>query len=92
MNSYNEVMNRRELLGAAIVGIPLWAQNRPYDLVIYGATVAGIVAAITVSRAGKSALSIQTSKHFGGMTTGGLSLTDKGDESTIGGFANEFYK
>jgi hypothetical protein len=61
-------------------------------MVSYGATVAGIAAAITMARAGKNSLLIQTSGHFGGMTTGGLSNTDKGDESTIGGFAAEFYR
>jgi hypothetical protein len=41
---------------------------------------------------GRSALLIQTGGHFGGMTTGGLSNTDRGDESTIGGFALSFYR
>jgi hypothetical protein len=62
-----------------------------YDLVVYGATVAGVAATIAGARAGKKILLIQTGSHFGGMTTGGLCHTDKGDESTIGGIAFEFY-
>lgn len=58
-----------------------------YDLVVYGATVAGVAAAIAGARAGKRILLIQTGSHFGGMTTGGLCHVDKGDESTIGGIA-----
>jgi len=63
-----------------------------YDLVIYGATVAGIMAAVQGARMGKSVVLIQTGNHFGGLTTGGLSNTDKGDESTIGGLARKFYE
>jgi hypothetical protein len=65
---------------------------RAFDIVIYGATVAGIAAAIQAARMDRSALLIQTGRHFGGMTTGGLSNTDKGDESTIGGLALAFYR
>jgi hypothetical protein len=67
-------------------------EARSFDVVIYGATVAGIAAALQTVTMGKSALLIQTSRHFGGMTTGGLSNTDKGDESTIGGLALSFYQ
>ncbi len=65
---------------------------RSFDIVVYGATVAGIAAAVQTARMGRSALLIQTNRHFGGMTTGGLSNTDKGDESTIGGLALSFYQ
>jgi hypothetical protein len=65
---------------------------RSFDVLVYGATVAGIAAAIQTARMGRSALLIQTGRHFGGMTTGGLSNTDKGDESTIGGLALSFYR
>jgi hypothetical protein len=66
--------------------------SRRFDVVVYGATVSGIAAAIETARMGRSALLIQTGRHFGGMTTGGLSNTDKGDETTIGGLARSFYR
>ncbi len=83
-------MNRREFL--ALPTVAFAATTQTFDVVIYGATVAGIMAAIATARLGRSALLIQTSPHFGGMTTGGLSNTDKGDESTIGGLALRFYQ
>jgi hypothetical protein len=86
-------VRRRKFLAVAAAGAAQGAQpERSWDLVIYGATVAGIMAAVQATRMGKSALLIQTGTHFGGLTTGGLSNTDKGDESTIGGLARDFYK
>jgi hypothetical protein len=61
------------------------------DVVIYGATVAGLAAAIQVRRMGMTAVVVEPSPHVGGMTTGGLSATDVGSSSAIGGFASEFY-
>ncbi len=63
-----------------------------YDLVIYGATPAGITAAIQAERMGKSTILINPNGHIGGCTTGGLTWTDYGLEWTIGGIADEFYR
>lgn len=62
-----------------------------YDLIIYGSTPAGISAAIQSKRMGKTVLLISQTNHIGGTTTGGLTWTDYGEESTIGGLADEFY-
>jgi hypothetical protein len=70
--------------------------NRPpdfnYDVVIYGATSAGIIAAEQATNMGKSVILISTSKRVGGMTTNGLGNTDVGKASAIGGLALDFYK
>ena len=68
------------------------AKTQSYDVVIYGATSAGIVAAIQVSRMGKSVVIIEPYSTFGGLTTGGLGYTDIGNKHVIGGIALEFYK
>src|SRR5680860_793805 len=67
-------------------------QTRSYDIVIYGGTSAGIVAAIQSSRMGKSVVLIEPSQHIGGLTTGGLGATDIGNKSAIGGISREFYQ
>ena len=85
-------MKRRDFLTIAASAAYGAVPDRSWDLVIYGATVAGIMAAIQASRMGRTALLIQMGRHFGGLTTGGLSNTDKGDESTIGGLAKTFYQ
>ena len=61
------------------------------DIVIYGGTSSGIVAAIQANRMGKSVALIEPSKHLGGLTTGGLGATDIGNKQVIGGLARDFY-
>lgn len=59
------------------------------DVCVYGATPAGITAAIQAQRMGKSAVLVEFGCHVGGMTASGLSATDGG--KTAGGIATEFY-
>ncbi len=63
-----------------------------YDLVVYGATAGGIIAAISAARAGASVIVLEPSEHIGGMVTGGLGKTDLGTAASIGGMAAEFYR
>lgn len=61
------------------------------DVVVYGATSAGISAVIQLSRMGKSVILIEPKNRLGGLTTGGLGATDIGNKDAIGGIAREFY-
>lgn len=65
---------------------------RQYDIVIYGGTSAGVVAAIQASRMGKSVVLIEPTNRVGGLTTGGLGATDIGNKQAIGGISREFYQ
>ena len=69
-----------------------FAQPRQAVVVIYGATSAGIAAAVQVSRMGKTVLIVDPGTHLGGLTTGGLGWTDIGNKQVIGGIAREFYR
>ena len=71
---------------------PIVVNNQTADVVIYGATSAGVAAAIQVSRMGHSVLLIESGQHIGGLTSGGLGFTDSGDKRVIGGIAREFYQ
>ena len=62
------------------------------DVVVYGGTSAGIVAAIQVARMGKSVVMIEPALHPGGLTTSGLGMTDSGDKRMVGGISREFYQ
>ncbi|MDF3130961.1 FAD-dependent oxidoreductase [Kiritimatiellaeota bacterium B1221] len=62
-----------------------------FDIVIYGGTSAGVMAAIQAARMGKSVALIEPGKHLGGMTTGGLGWVDVGNPQTIGGLAREYF-
>ncbi len=65
--------------------------NTTYDLVVYGGTSAGVIAAVQAKRMGKSAVIVCPDKHLGGLTSGGLGWTDTGNKAVIGGLAREFY-
>lgn len=62
-----------------------------YDVAIYGGTSAAITAAVQASRMGKKVVVISPDRHLGGLSSGGLGMTDTGNKSVIGGLAREFY-
>ena len=63
-----------------------------FDICIYGATSAGIVAAVQARRDGRSVALIDCDHWIGGLTTSGLGATDVGRDAAIGGLAREFYR
>lgn len=83
-------------LGFPLSAFPDDAPERPrertYDVVIYGGTSAGVIAAIQVARMHRSVVVIEPGRHIGGLTTGGLGWTDSGRKSAIGGLARLFYR
>lgn len=68
------------------------AQNQSYDICIYGGTSAGVIAAYTAKKTGKTVLLIEPGRHLGGMSSGGLGYTDIGNKYAITGLANDFYR
>jgi len=68
------------------------AQTITYDVVVYGGTSAGIIAAVQAKRMGKSVVVVAPEKHLGGLSAAGLGFTDTGDKSVIGGLSREFYQ
>lgn len=67
------------------------AEDKNYDIVIYGGSGGGVAAAIEAARQGKSAVLIDPNHRIGGMTTSGLGATDIGNKSSVSGLAREFY-
>ena len=62
------------------------------DICIYGATSAGVVAAYTASKAGKSVLLVDPGARLGGLSSGGLGMTDIGNKFVVRGVALDFYR
>jgi hypothetical protein len=62
-----------------------------YDLVVYGGTSAGVIAAVQAKRLGKTAVIVGPDVHLGGLSSGGLGWTDSGRKEAIGGLSREFY-
>ena len=69
------------------------AQDERYeaDLIVYGGTSSGVIAAVQAKKMGKSAIIVGPDKHLGGLTSGGLGFTDTGNKAVIGGLARDFY-
>lgn len=55
------------------------------DVVVYGATSAGVCAAVAAADAGARVALLEPGRHVGGMTSGGLGYTDVGDVRVLGG-------
>jgi hypothetical protein len=62
-----------------------------YDLVVYGGTSAGVIAAVQAKKMGKSVIIVGPDIHLGGLSSGGLGYTDTGNKAVIGGLARNFY-
>lgn len=62
-----------------------------FDVVIYGGTSAGVIAAVQAKKMGKSVVIVSPDKHLGGLSSGGLGFTDTGNKAVIGGLSREFY-
>ncbi len=60
------------------------------EVAVYGATAAGVCAAVAASRAGARTILIEPGRHVGGMVSGGLGYTDIGDARVVGGAAARF--
>src|ERR1700733_297558 len=75
------------LMSAVLAGsYPLIAASKvlTFDLVVYGSTPSGIMAAVAAARSGLKVALVDKAQHVGGMVTSGLSYTDRGKTETIG--------
>src|SRR5580692_11429501 len=67
-------------------------KERKYDVVVYGGTSAGVIAAYTTKQMGKSVLLIEPGTRVGGLSSGGLGYTDIGNKYAIKGLSLDFYR
>lgn len=70
-------------------------QEKEFDIVIYGASSSGIIAAVAAAMHGRSVIIVEPSNHLGGLTAGGLGQTDigvEGEGGAIGGMSFDFYR
>src|SRR3546814_17924432 len=63
-----------------------------YDVVVYGATSGGVIAAYTANMYGLTVFLVEPGRHLGGLSSGGLGATDTGgQEEVIAGMARDVY-
>jgi len=80
------------LCSSSFSAVEVATKSPPYDIVVYGGTSGGIIAAVQAAKMKKSVVLIEPSKHLGGLTSGGLGATDIGNKSAIGGLSRVFYR
>jgi hypothetical protein len=76
---------------AVLALLPQAARAADADVVVYGGTSAGVIAAVQAKKMGKSVILVCPDKHLGGLSSGGLGFTDTGNKAVIGGLSREFY-
>lgn len=66
--------------------------DHSYDVVVYGGTAGGAMAAIAAANEGARVALLEPRRHIGGMVSGGLGRTDFDNQiDVIGGMAHEFF-
>jgi len=75
---------------AGVAGVAK-ADDTIHDVVVYGGTSSAVTAAVQAARMGKSVIVVSPDRHLGGLSSGGLGMTDTGNKAVIGGLAREFY-
>lgn len=71
----------------ALLAVPTAISAERYDLVVFSATPAGIMASVHAARKGHTVALVEPTGRIGGLTTSGLSYTDfRTQEAVTGGF------
>ena len=67
--------------------------REPYDVIVYGGTPGGVIAAVAASRNFARVLLIEQTKHVGGLSTSGVNTAESEHmiNKAITGLAREFY-
>lgn len=74
--------------GAGVEGL----HRKTFDVVVYGATPSGVMAATAAAQMGMRVALVEPGNHVGGMVSGGLSHTDiDRQENLVGGLTQKFF-
>ena len=82
-----KILNLVVVLAVLPQPMPQAPAQPEFDVVIYGATSAGVIAAVQARRLGKTVVIVGPDFHLGGLSSGGLGFTDTGNKAVIGGNA-----
>ena len=83
-------LTRRSLIG--LLSASVLSAAEIHDVVVYGGTSAGVMAAVQAKRMKKSVVIVCPDVHLGGLSSSGLGWTDSGKKEVIGGLSREFYQ
>ena len=73
-------------------GIAFTAEPRSFDVVVYGGTAGGVMAAVAAAQHGLRVALLEPGRHVGGMVSGGLSSSDvESQQQLVGGLTHQFF-
>ena len=73
-------------------GIAFTAEPRSFDVVVYGGTAGGVMAAVAAAQYGLRVALLEPGRHVGGMVSGGLSSSDvESQQQLVGGLTHQFF-
>jgi hypothetical protein len=81
----------KHLFLSLALSLPLFSAGKQHDIVVYGGTSGGIIAAIQAAKSERSVVLVSPTPYLGGLTTSGLGWTDLGSDSILGGLSRDFY-
>ena len=81
----------KKFLLTVVLALPLCGAEKPHDIVIYGGTSGGIIAAVQAAKSQRSVVLVSPTAYLGGLTTSGLGWTDLGSDAILGGLSRNFY-
>lgn len=89
-------ITRRLLVLLALAVLPAVVRGQQattmrVDVLVYGGSSAGVMAAYTARMAGRSVLLVEPGRHLGGLASGGLGYTDIGNKYAVTGLGLDFY-
>lgn len=82
----------KRLFFLASLCLSILSCTQQYDVCVYGGTASGVIAAYSAARSGASVILVGPDVTLGGMTTGGLGLTDIGNKQAVTGVSRQFYR
>jgi len=87
-------MHRFILPSLVVLLVPtIQAETPPVDVIVYGGTAGGTMAAIGAASQGATVVLLEPGTHIGGMLSGGLGRTDMDrQEACIGGLSLDFFR
>ena len=84
------------VLFSVIACLPAYAaianDTQPYDVLVYGGTPSGIMAAVSAASNGQRTILVEPNSRIGGVMRSGLCATDMNSHSRIGGRARLFFQ
>lgn len=84
----------KKILIIGLISLSLISCNRTkeYDLCVYGGNASGVMTAYAAACRGLDVLVVEPTCRLGGLTTGGLGLTDIGNKQVVKGLGLDFYR